>query len=104
MRSISLLVNANARNKRLAERLKPVTLYGQLRHIFGVTIQPAEELELEKAKTIILAAISECKITAHNDLDIHYYHDEGALQVVDQHCAVPCRANQNYEWQRLGHH
>jgi hypothetical protein len=41
-------------------------------------------LEIEPIlETIILAAISECKITAHNDLDMHYYRDEGALQVVD---------------------
>jgi hypothetical protein len=79
----ALLVDANARNKRLAERLKLVTFYGQLRHIFVLTMQPAAELELKEAETIILAAISECKITAHNDLDMHYYRDEGALQVVD---------------------
>ncbi|KAJ7607635.1 hypothetical protein DFH06DRAFT_928953, partial [Mycena polygramma] len=78
-----LLVDANARNKRLAPHFEPVTFYGQLRHIFVVNIQPAAELGLEDAETVILAAISECKTIGHNDLDMHYYRDEGALQIVD---------------------
>ncbi|KAJ7710910.1 hypothetical protein B0H17DRAFT_914593, partial [Mycena rosella] len=79
----ALLVNANARSKRLAPRYELTTFYGQLRHIFVLKLPPAAELDLTEETTLILAAVTQCKITAHNDLDMHYYREEGPLEVVD---------------------
>ncbi|KAJ6521755.1 hypothetical protein B0H19DRAFT_1277057 [Mycena capillaripes] len=84
-----LLVDKNQRNSRLAPSFKPVTFYGQLQNIFVVKLPPAVELELKEPTTLILAAVTECKITAKNDLDMHYYRTEGPLQIVDITC-VQC--------------
>ncbi|KAJ7073432.1 hypothetical protein B0H15DRAFT_792867 [Mycena belliarum] len=84
-----LLVDVNARNRRLAPVYKPTTFYGQLQNIFVVKLPAAGELNLIEPTTLILAAISQCKIVAHNDLDMHYYRDEGAVQVVDM-TSVQC--------------
>ncbi|KAJ7028358.1 hypothetical protein C8F04DRAFT_1291327 [Mycena alexandri] len=78
-----LLVDANARNKRLAPRYVASSFYGQLQNIFVVKLPPAAELELTEETTFILAAVTECKVTAQNSLDMHYYRKEGPLQVVD---------------------
>lgn len=83
------MVDANARSKRLKPRFEPTTFYGQLRHIFVVKLPATPELELEQPQTLILAAVTECKITAHNDLDMHYYSTESPLQVVDM-SSVQC--------------
>ncbi|KAF7348742.1 hypothetical protein MVEN_01393300 [Mycena venus] len=79
----TLLVDQNARHARLAPRFIPVDFYGQLQNIFVVKLPPADELNLTEETTHILAAVTQCEITAKNDLDMHYYHKEGPLQVVD---------------------
>ncbi|KAJ7801429.1 hypothetical protein B0H14DRAFT_3783311 [Mycena olivaceomarginata] len=79
----ALLVDANARNSRLQPRYVLTTSYGQLQHIFVVTLRAAVELGLEEPETIILAAVTECEITAHNDLDMHYYRREHPVQIVE---------------------
>ncbi|KAJ7804467.1 hypothetical protein B0H14DRAFT_2383690, partial [Mycena olivaceomarginata] len=72
-----------ARSARRAPSLKPQDFFGQLQHIFVVKLPPADDLDLTKETTLILAAVTECKITAKNDLDMHYYREEGPLQIVD---------------------
>ncbi|KAJ7029445.1 hypothetical protein C8F04DRAFT_962791 [Mycena alexandri] len=78
-----LLVDANTRRARLAPRYTLETFFGQLQHIFVVKLPPAAELELTEETTIFLAAVTECKFTARNSLDMHYYRLEGPLQIVD---------------------
>ncbi|KAJ7258664.1 hypothetical protein C8J57DRAFT_1436814 [Mycena rebaudengoi] len=79
----TLLVDANARNRRLAPRFVPTDFYGQLQNIFVLTLPVAPALGLEKETTLILAAVRRCDIEFKNDMDMHYYRKEGAIEVVD---------------------
>ncbi|KAJ7780776.1 hypothetical protein DFH07DRAFT_865227 [Mycena maculata] len=78
-----LLVDANARYARMAQRFEPVSFYGQLQNIFVVKLPAASELELESETTLILAAVRKCEIEFKNDLDMHYYWRDGPVEVVD---------------------
>ncbi|KAJ7677310.1 hypothetical protein B0H17DRAFT_945047, partial [Mycena rosella] len=62
---------------------EPVTFYSQLQNIFVVKFAPTPELELEEEITLVLAAVCKCDIILKNDLDMHYYHKDGLIEVVD---------------------
>ncbi|KAJ7637883.1 hypothetical protein DFH06DRAFT_1002012 [Mycena polygramma] len=79
----ALLVDQNARSRRLAPRFQLTNFYGQLQNIFVVKLPPVEEFNLAEETTLILAAVTRCTIIGHNDLDMHYYREEGPLQVID---------------------
>ncbi|KAJ7936723.1 hypothetical protein B0H13DRAFT_2303428 [Mycena leptocephala] len=74
---------------RMKPHFVPTTFYGQLQYIFVVRLPPSDELGLKEEETLILAAVSECQVNAHNTAGMHYYQKEGPLQVVDM-TAVQC--------------
>ena len=61
----------------------PQDFYGQLQNIFVVKLPKAPELKLQEDTTLILAAVRKCEITLKNDLDMHYYQNDGPVEVVD---------------------
>lgn len=73
------------------------TFYGQLQHLFVVSLPPDTNLNLTEPTVHILASIKTCKIERTNvDLDIHYYSKLGGLDVLDITCIqcvvgrIPC--------------
>jgi hypothetical protein len=100
-----VLVDAEERHHRRAERLVPVTRYGQLLRILGLQLKASPLLNTTKTTTILLAVIQSCKLSgSHASLDIHYYPDgaagRGFTEVVDLQCVqcVVARALDRKEW------
>ncbi|GBE90171.1 hypothetical protein SCP_1900200 [Sparassis crispa] len=82
-----VLVDKNARFHRRRVALEMRTFYRQLQHIFAVRLVPSQPLQLTKPTTLILAAIKSCRIEcSHNTLDIHFFSDTGAVDVIDISC------------------
>jgi hypothetical protein len=85
-----MLVDKNSRFKNRQVVLEKRTFFGQLQNIFLLCLDNSAALRLQSCKTIILAAIRNCANTKqHNSLDIHYYTQNGRLEVVDMNC-VQC--------------
>ncbi|THH12489.1 hypothetical protein EW146_g7643 [Bondarzewia mesenterica] len=86
-----VLVDKHANKPRLAPLFEPKTFYGRLQHIFVVRLPTTADVGITRPETIVLAAITPCKIEGHHDvLDIHYYSTESTtLSVVDLQC-VQC--------------
>ncbi|GBE87125.1 hypothetical protein SCP_1003720 [Sparassis crispa] len=82
-----VLVDKNARFHCRRVALEIHTFYGQLQHIFAVRLAPSQPLQLTKPTTLILATIKSCRIErSHNTLDIHFFSDTGAVDVIDISC------------------
>ncbi|KAL6300193.1 hypothetical protein BKA93DRAFT_819555 [Sparassis latifolia] len=82
-----VLVDKNARFHRRRVALEMRTFYRQLQHIFAVRLVPLQPLQLTKLTTLILAAIKSCQIEcSHNTLDIHFFSDTGAVDVINISC------------------
>jgi len=98
-----MLVDKNARYKKRPVILEKKTFFGQLQNIFLLRLNNSTALRLQSSQTIILAAIRNCaNAQQRNNLDIHYYSQDGRLEVVDITC-VQCvvgrvRDLQNKEW------
>ena len=66
------------------------TFYGQLQHLFVVSLPPDTSLCLTEPTIHILASIKTCKIERANvGLDVHYYSKLGGLDVLNITC-VQC--------------
>ncbi|KAL6308889.1 hypothetical protein BKA93DRAFT_815202 [Sparassis latifolia] len=82
-----VLVDKNARFHRRRVALEMHTFYGQLQHIFAVRLAPSQPLQLTEPTTLILATIKSCRIErSHNTLDIYFFSDTGAVDVIDISC------------------
>ncbi|KIM59027.1 hypothetical protein SCLCIDRAFT_27607 [Scleroderma citrinum Foug A] len=91
------LVDKYARQKRRQPEYEMKTFYGQLQHLFVISLPPDTNLNLTEPTVHILASIKTCKIECTNvDLDIHYYSKLGGLDVLDITCIqcvvgrIPC--------------
>jgi hypothetical protein len=79
-----MLIDKNARYLKRPVILEPHIFFGQLQHIFLISLKPSPALGLGEKTTLILAAIRTCanlQMKAEND--IYYYSREGHLVVVD---------------------
>nr|GAT47398.1 predicted protein [Mycena chlorophos] len=78
-------VDANARSRNAPVRNELKTFFGQLQHIFSLTLAASDELGLEEETTFFLAAVRPCLVErSHpNGLDIHYYSKYEPAAVVD---------------------
>lgn len=98
-----MLVDKNARFRNRPETLEQQTFFGQLQHIVLVRLEAPDALRLDSSENIILAAIRNCNDPRkRGNLDIHYYSQEGRLEVVDMTC-VQClvgrfRTLDNTKW------
>ena len=87
-----------ARQKRRRPEYEMKTFYGQLQHLFVISLPPDTALHLTEPTIHMLASIKTCKIERANvDLDIHYYSKLGGLDVLDITCVqcavgrIPCK-------------
>ncbi|KAJ6561862.1 hypothetical protein B0H19DRAFT_943186, partial [Mycena capillaripes] len=83
-----MLVDKNEKYKNKSVELELQSFFGQLTHIYRIHLpDPSPELQTKKPTTYILAAIRSCVLKPDDrelaDLDIHYYTNQGALDVVD---------------------
>ncbi|KAF7374217.1 hypothetical protein MSAN_00304000 [Mycena sanguinolenta] len=83
-----MLVDKKARRTKAAPEFELQTFYGQLEHIYRVHFSDAiPELDITGPTTYILAAIRACTLKADDpqlqDLDIHFYSQMGALDIID---------------------
>ncbi|KAJ7449349.1 hypothetical protein B0H11DRAFT_1608111, partial [Mycena galericulata] len=83
-----MLVDLNARFAKRRENFKLQTFYGQLTHIYRVHFPEAcAGLDIDAETTYILAAIRCCVLKPDDremaGLDIHFYLNTGALDVID---------------------
>lgn len=83
-----MLVDLNARRKKLRPDLELQTFYGQLTHIYRVHFaEPCPALQIDNPTLYILAAIRTCVLKPDDrelqGLDIHFYSRAGALDVID---------------------
>jgi hypothetical protein len=96
-----MLVDRNARYARRPVVLDSQIFFGQLQHIFVVSLPASLPLRLQQRTTIILAAIRTCSnLRMQSDNGMHYYSREGHLEVVDMEC-VQClvgRVKDGNEW------
>jgi hypothetical protein len=96
-----MLVDRNARYARRPVILNSQIFFGQLQHIFVVSLPASLPLSLKQWTTIILATIPICSnpwMQSNNGM--HYYSREGHLEVVDMEC-VQCLVGQvkvSNEW------
>lgn len=96
-----MLVDKNARYPKRPIILEPCIFFGQLQHIFLISLLPSPALGLTEKTSLILAAIRTCadlRMKAENN--IHYYLREGHLEFVDMEC-VQClvgRVKDGDEW------
>ena len=59
------------------------TFYGQIQYIILIQMSATRELQLDEPETVILASIKNCTIERENNLDMHYYWNEGYTELVD---------------------
>ncbi|KAJ7463888.1 hypothetical protein B0H11DRAFT_1870748 [Mycena galericulata] len=83
-----MLVDLNARFAKRREDFELQTFYGQLTHIYRVHFPEAcAGLDIDAESTYILAAIRCCVLKPDDremaGLDIHFYSNTGALDVID---------------------
>lgn len=96
-----MLVDKNARYPKRPVILEPRIFFGQLQHIFLISLTPSPTLGLGEKTTLILAAIRTCadlRMKAENN--IYYYSREGYLEVVDMECVqrLVGRVKDGNEW------
>ncbi|KAH9947317.1 hypothetical protein B0H21DRAFT_739809 [Amylocystis lapponica] len=85
-----VLIDVNAQYRRRPVILKKQMLFGQLRHLLVMRLLASHQLHLDTPTTLVFAVIKSCTVeSSHSVLDIHYYSDEGAFDVVDVTC-VQC--------------
>jgi hypothetical protein len=96
-----MLVNKNSRYAKKPVVLKPCVFFGQLQHIFVISLCATPVLGLNQRTTLILAAIRTCyNPYVKGDNGFYYYSHEGSLEVVDMNC-VRClvgRVKDSNEW------
>jgi hypothetical protein len=96
-----MLVDKNARHANRPVILEPKVFFGQLQHIFVVSLKASPALRLQEHTTLILAAIRACyNPQTKRENDIYYYSREGHLDLVDMTC-VQClvgRVKDGPEW------
>jgi len=81
------LVDKYARQKRRQPEYEMKTFYGQLQHIFVVSLPSDAGLRIPEPTVHILASIKTCKVERSNAaLDIHYYSKLGGLDILDITC------------------
>ena len=82
-----LLVDQDAHRPRAPERLKAVSHYGQLEHLFALPLAPRSLLNKERrSRTLLLALIKEAPIKAESTYQypvVWYDQDLGSGEVVD---------------------
>ncbi|TEB21776.1 hypothetical protein FA13DRAFT_1757476 [Coprinellus micaceus] len=77
-------VDINARKRKRKIRLQLKTFYGQLQYLYLIHIPAARDLRLDHPEVVVLAAIRRCKTTRSlSRLDMHYYLEDGELDLVD---------------------
>ena len=94
------LVDKYARQKKRRPEYEMKTFYGQLQHIFVVSLPSDARLSITEPAIHILASIRTCKVERSNPvLDIHYYSKLGGLDILDITCIqcvvgrIPCANN-----------
>ena len=96
-----MLVDVNARHANRPIVLEPKVFFGQLQHIFVVSLKASPMLGLQQQTTLILAAIRTClDPRTKGGGGVYYYSREGSLEVVDITC-VQClvgRVKDGSEW------
>ena len=76
------LVDKYARQKKRRPEYEMKTYYGQLQHIFVVSLPSDAHLSITEPTVHILASIRTCKMERSNPvLDIHYYSKLGRLDI-----------------------
>lgn len=81
------LVDKYARQKKRQPEYEMKTFYGQLQHIFVVSLPLDTDLCISEPTVHILASIKTCKVERSNAaLDIHYYSKLGGLDILDITC------------------
>ena len=81
------LVDKYARQKKQQPEYEMKTFYGQLQHIFVVSLPSDAGLRISEPTVHILASIKTCKVERSNAaLDIHYYSKLGGLDILDIMC------------------
>ena len=81
------LVDKYAHQKRRQPEYEMKTFYGQLQHIFVVSLPSDAGLRIPEPTVHILASIKTCKVERSNAaLDIHYYSKLGGLDILDITC------------------
>ncbi|KAI0692136.1 hypothetical protein C8T65DRAFT_586838 [Cerioporus squamosus] len=79
-----LLVDRNARYHHREEVFEKQTFFGQLLHVFALTLTANPIPNSAPPGPLLLAAVQTCVVEETNeDLDIHYYSRMGATAVVD---------------------
>lgn len=81
-----MLVDKNARYRNRPVMMEPRTFYGQLMRILVVDVKPIPTAIPPKttSSTLVLGVIRTCVIDSdHRDLDIHYYKNQGRMEVVE---------------------
>ena len=61
-----------------------------MQHIILLQMPAAEELRLDSSETVILASIKSISIKHSNDLDMHYYQNEGGYTELVDITAIQC--------------
>ena len=96
-----MLVDKNACYPKRPVELEPKVFFGQLQHIFVVSLEASPTLKLTKSTTLILAAIRTCyNPQTKRENGIYYYSRDGPLEVVDITC-IQClvgRVKDSDEW------
>ena len=81
------LVDKYACQKKRQPEYEMKTFYGQLQHIFVVSLPPDAGLHISEPTIHILTSIKTCKVERSNAaLDIHYYLKLGGLDILDIMC------------------
>lgn len=85
------LIDKFARQHHMPPAYEKQTFYGRLEHIFVIRIPHTPALEVDGPTTIVLAALSTCKLestpSSLNALDIHFYSSlNDTLDIVDIVC------------------
>ncbi|KAI0046026.1 hypothetical protein FA95DRAFT_1583188 [Auriscalpium vulgare] len=83
-----VLVDQNARRRKVAPVFEMTTFYGRVQHIFAIRMPRCVELGIAAPETIFLAGITQCQVEAtHSALDIQYYKQESKTEeIVDIQC------------------
>lgn len=86
-----LRVDKNARHKNLPTQFVDCDFFGQLLRLVVLSLAPSSfrELGLQDPETLILAVIRTVKITQRHSLGVHFYEQDGPVEVVDLN-AVQC--------------
>ncbi|KIY52508.1 hypothetical protein FISHEDRAFT_35124, partial [Fistulina hepatica ATCC 64428] len=75
---------------------EPQAHYGQLQHIFELTLQAGSLRGVDATETLLLAGILPCKIIRKNVCGMPVYKEMGAYNVVDMTC-VQCLVGRVYD-------